>query len=68
MNYYTAVQCENSKGETGCFIRDDARFEHSPTFAGLVELYTWMRANGWENIPNGVWTCRRVAVVPRAQS
>lgn len=61
MNYYTSVQCMNKAGQTGCFIRDDNRDEHSPTFPSLVELYAWMRANGWENIPDGVWTCRRIA-------
>lgn len=58
--YFTAVQCTNAAGETGCFIRDENRAEYSPTFPGLVELYAWMRANGWRNIPHGVWTCERV--------
>ena len=49
------VQCvENATGKVGTFLSlkesgKPSRTAISPVFAGLAELYAWMRRNGWRS-------------------
>lgn len=48
-----AIQCPAVTGQTGCFIyahKMDVKstLPLSPVFSNLVQLYAWLRVNGWE--------------------
>lgn len=65
MEVRIAVQCTAACGTVGTFLfteKDEQgrRVPISPVFDSLAELYPWMRANGWESVPGGIWTARRV--------
>jgi len=49
--FKNAIQCtDRVSGSVGCFIYpEDKPFEaHSPVFDGLVELYDWLKSNGYK--------------------
>jgi hypothetical protein len=49
MEYRIAVQCKDvASGKTATFIRDENKVAVSPLFRDLVELFPWMRENGWK--------------------
>lgn len=65
MRYAYTCQCTHPQTwKTGCwlYMGDDHKTGAtlSPVFSDLGGLFDWMRANGWESIPGGIWTARKV--------
>lgn len=62
MEAYVCVQCRTDAGQVGTFLSSGKEVGGwvaiSPVFDSLVELYPWMRANGWASF--GVWMARKV--------
>lgn len=41
------MQCRNKDGMLGNFLKDGDK-EISPCFPDFLELYSWMKQNGWD--------------------
>ena len=63
---YLAIQCATVDGITGDFLfvrAGKARKPVSPVFTNLASLFTWIRENGWRQLPYdpehpvGVYEC-----------
>lgn len=51
---HVAIQCEAEGGHTGTFLfapGTSPRRALSPIFSTLVDLYPWLRKNGWDPAP-----------------
>ena len=43
---------ESVVDETGCFVGTLEKVPVGPVFKSLLDLYEWMKQNGWRFIPN----------------
>jgi hypothetical protein len=60
---YTCCCTHPETKKTGCWLFEGESHKTgktlSPVYSSLSDLFDWMKGNGWESIPHGVWEARK---------